>query len=72
MSKQLPDVGDFLFVRKSGRHNPRVAFRMHWDADLTEMVTEFTNFLRACGYHVPDGAELEFTQEVKPNEEITG
>jgi hypothetical protein len=61
----LPEVGDFKFAREAGRTNPRVEFRLHWDSNLNEMVGEFTNFLRACRFHVDQDTTLEVTKAEK-------
>lgn len=41
----------------------KVEFTVPSDADLTEMCEQFTLYLKACGYHVPEGETLDFVPE---------
>jgi hypothetical protein len=54
-------LGEFVFLRKPGEFAPSaVRVALPADATLEHLIEEFTTFMRACGYHVPDGAFLDF------------
>ena len=40
-----------------------IEFTLHQDATLVEMVEAFTSFLKASGYHIPNGEYLDFVPE---------
>jgi len=41
----------------------KIKFTIPSDADLTDMCEQFTLFLKACGYSIPEGEYLDFTPE---------
>ena len=41
----------------------KVEFTVPSEADLTDMCEQFTLFLKACGYSIPEGEYLDFTPE---------
>ena len=41
----------------------KVEFTVPSDADLTEMCEQFTLYLKACGYSIPEGETLDFVPE---------
>jgi hypothetical protein len=57
-------VGQFVFLRKPGEFAPSaVRVAISADATLESLLQEFTTFVIACGYHVPDGAFLDFVDK---------
>jgi hypothetical protein len=46
-----------------GQLSTKVEFTIPSDADLTDMCEQFTLFLKACGYSIPEGEYLDFTPE---------
>ena len=40
-----------------------VEFTIPSDASLDDMCQEFTNYLRAIGFHIPEGKSLDFVPE---------
>ena len=40
-----------------------VEFTIPSDADLNDMCEEFTNYLKAIGFHIPEGKYLDFVPE---------
>lgn len=41
----------------------KVEFTVPSDADLNDMCEEFTNYLRAVGFHIPQGNYLDFVND---------
>lgn len=41
----------------------KVEFTVPSDADLSDMCEEFTNYLRAVGFHIPQGNYLDFVND---------
>ena len=41
----------------------KVEFTIPSDADLTDMCLEFTNYLKAIGFYIPEGKALDFVPE---------
>lgn len=41
----------------------KVEFTIPSDADLNDMCEEFTNYLRAVGFHIPQGNYLDFVND---------
>ena len=41
----------------------KVEFTIPSDADLNDMCEEFTNYLKAIGFHIPEGKCLDFVPE---------
>lgn len=46
-----------------GYQPEKIEITVSRDADLTEMVESFTYYLKACGYHIPEGHALDFVPE---------
>ena len=46
-----------------GQLSTKVEFTIPSDADLNDMCEQFTLFLKACGYSIPEGHVLDFTPE---------
>lgn len=49
----------FVFTSKSDSLK-RVEFHLRGDANLSEMLEAFTQYLKAVGYHVDTNATLDF------------
>lgn len=41
----------------------KIEFNIPSDADLNDMCQEFTNYLKAVGFHIPEGEYLDFVPE---------
>lgn len=46
-----------------GQLQTKVEFTVPSDASLTDMCEQFTLFLKACGYHIPEGECLDIVPE---------
>jgi len=46
-----------------GYQPEKIEITVSRDASLTEMVESFTYYLKACGYHIPEGEALDFVPE---------
>lgn len=46
-----------------GYQPEKIEITVSRDATLTEMVESFTYYLKACGYHIPEGECLDFVPE---------
>ncbi len=55
------EPGSFVFRRTPGQYSPStIRMALPADAPLDELISVFTDFLRACGYHVPEDGELDW------------
>lgn len=51
------------------KHFPTVNFELSGDANLYEAISAFESFLRAVGYHIPEGAKLELVEKFEEKTE---
>lgn len=56
-------MNDIMFIKMDSFSNTRVEYRISDESTVDEVLEEFTNFLRACGYVIDYDQMLTFVKD---------